>query len=103
MSLLDKVKDAAGKAAEQAKHATAVGQQRLDDVRMQKRVDDLYEEVGRLVVAAHRGTKPDDFDTQLKGKIAEIDDLEAQIEANAAAPAPPPPPPPSAAPESAAS
>jgi hypothetical protein len=93
MGLLDKVKDAAGQVAEQAKYATAVGKERLDEVRIQKRVDDLYIEIGRLVVAAKRGTKPDDFDTQLKGKMTEIDDLEAQLRAAAAPPAPAPPAP----------
>jgi hypothetical protein len=91
MGLLDKVKDAAGQVAEQAKHATAVGKERIDEVRTQKRIDDLYIEVGRLVVAAKRGTKPDDFDTQLKSRITEIESLEAQLQAAAAAPAPAPP------------
>jgi hypothetical protein len=94
MGLLDKVKDAAGQVAEQAKHATAVGKERIDEVRTQKRIDDLYIEVGRLVVASKRGSKPDDFDTQLKSRITEIDNLEAQLQAAAAASAAAPPEPP---------
>jgi hypothetical protein len=90
MGLLDKVKDAAGQVAEQAKQATAAGKERLDEVRTQRRVDDVYEDIGRLVVAAKRGTKPDDFDVQLKRMIVEIDDLEAQLQAAAAAPPAPP-------------
>ena len=98
MGLLDKVKDAAGQVAEQAKHATAVGKERLDEVRIQKRIEDLYEDIGRLVVSAKRGKKPDDFDTQLKSMVVEIDDLEAQLQAIAASPAPPASPSPPAPP-----
>ena len=38
MGFLDKVKDAAGKAADQAKHATAVGKEKIEDVRLQKKI-----------------------------------------------------------------
>ena len=50
MGFLDKVKDAAGKAADQAKHATAVGKEKLEDVRLQKKINDLCEEIGALVL-----------------------------------------------------
>ncbi|MCU1428374.1 MAG: hypothetical protein JWL83_2374 [Actinomycetia bacterium] len=104
MGFLDKVKDAAGKAAEQAKHATSVAQEKLDDVRLTKRINDLYTEIGKLVVAKHRGSAPADSTDQMEAKIAEITDLEAQVEANnveaesAAAPAPPAAPAPAPAP-----
>jgi hypothetical protein len=101
MGLLDKVKGAAGQVAEQAKQATAVGKERLDEVRTQRRVDDLYEDIGRLVVAAKRDAKPDDFDTRLKSLIVEIDDLEAQLQAAATAPPAPPAPAPAETPTSA--
>jgi phage host-nuclease inhibitor protein Gam len=103
MGFLDKVKDAAGKAAEQAKHVTAVAQEKIDDTKLLKRVSDLYEEVGRLVVAQKRGNVADDYEAQLDARVAEITELEGQIDANNvdgappatadASSAPPPPPP----------
>jgi hypothetical protein len=83
MGLLDKVKDVAGKAAEQAKHATAVGKEKLEDVRLQKKIDELCEEIGKLVVAQRRGEATADADTQIDAKVAEITQLEKQMEDNA--------------------
>ena len=58
MGFLDKVKDAAGKAADQAKHATAVGKEKIEDVRLQKKINDLCQEIGALVVAQRRNEAP---------------------------------------------
>ena len=41
--LLDKVKDVAGKAAEQAKHATEVGKEKLEDRKLSKQVETLFQ------------------------------------------------------------
>lgn len=83
MGFLDKVKDVAGKAADQAKHATAVGKEKIEDVRLQKKVDSLAEEIGKLVVAQKRGVAPADADAQIDAKVAEITELEQQMEENA--------------------
>ena len=82
MGFLDKVKDAAGKAADQAKHATAVGKEKLEDTRLQKKINDLCQEIGALVVAQRRNEAPDDAAAQIDAKIAEIAELEKQQEAN---------------------
>ena len=82
MGFLDKVKDAAGKAADQAKHATAVGKEKLEDVRLQKKINDLCEEIGALVVAQRRNEAPAEADAQIDAKVAEIAELEKQMEAN---------------------
>jgi hypothetical protein len=87
MGFLDKVKDAAGKATEQAKQAAAVGKEKIDEARLQKKINDLYEEIGKLIVASKRGSAPADLDAQIDTKVAEIADLEQQIEANSVAPA----------------
>jgi hypothetical protein len=81
MGLLDKVKDAAGKAAEQAKHATEVGKEKLEDRKLSKQVETLLQEIGELVVAQRRGTAAADADAQITTKIAEITELETQIDA----------------------
>jgi hypothetical protein len=82
MGFLDKAKDAASKAADKAKHATAVGKEKIEDARLQKKIDELAEEIGKLVVAQKRGDAPADADAQIDAKVAEIGELEAQIEAN---------------------
>jgi hypothetical protein len=85
MGFLDKVKDAAGKAADQAKHATAVGKEKLEDTRLQKKINDACQEIGALVVAQRRNEAPADAAAQIDAKVAEIADLEKQQEANSAA------------------
>ena len=82
MGFLDKVKDAAGKAADQAKHATAVGKEKLEDTRLQKKINDACQEIGALVVAQRRNEAPADAAAQIDAKVAEIADLEKQQEAN---------------------
>jgi hypothetical protein len=82
MGFLDKVKDAAGKAADQAKHATAVGKEKLEDTRLQRKINDLCQEIGALVVAQRRNEAPADANAQIDAKVAEIADLEKQQEAN---------------------
>lgn len=82
MGLLDKVKDAAGKAAEGAKHATAVGKEKIEDARLQKKINELCEEIGRIVLQQRRGEAAADADAQIDAKVAEIGDLERQIEEN---------------------
>jgi len=82
MGFLDKVKDVAGKAADQAKHATAVGKEKIEDARLQKKIEGLCEEIGKLVVAQRRGEAPADADAQIDAKVAEIAEIEKQIEAN---------------------
>jgi hypothetical protein len=82
MGFLDKVKDAAGKAADQAKAATAVGKEKLEDVRLGKKINDLCQEIGALVVAQRRNEAPADAAAQIDAKVAEIAEIEKQMEAN---------------------
>ena len=82
MGFLDKVKDDGGKAADQAKHATAVGKEKLEDARLQKKINDLCQEIGELVVAQRRNEAPEDAAAQIDAKIAEIAEIEKQMEAN---------------------
>jgi hypothetical protein len=78
MGFLDKVKDTANKAADQAKHATAVGKEKFDDTRLQKKINDLCQEIGALVVAQRRNEAPADVEARINVKIAEIADIEKQ-------------------------
>ena len=83
MGFLDKMKETAGKAAEGAKHATAVGKEKIEDKRLQGKINDLCQEIGALVVAQRRNEAPDDAASQIDAKIEEIANLEQQMEANA--------------------
>ena len=60
MGFLDKVKETTNKVADQAKHATAVGKEKFDDVRLQKKISDLCQEIGALVVAQRRNEAPEE-------------------------------------------
>ena len=82
MGFLDKMRDAAGKATDQAKHATAVGKEKLDDVRLQRKINDLCREIGALVVAQRRAAAPEDAPAQIDAKVAEIAEIEKQMENN---------------------
>jgi hypothetical protein len=82
MGLLDKVKDVAGKAAEQAKHGVAVGKEKIEDAKLKKQIEELLQQIGELVVQRTRGAAPADADTQIDEKVAKITELEATIEAN---------------------
>jgi hypothetical protein len=85
MGFLDKMKDAASKATEQAKHATNVGKEKFEDVRLKKKIDELCEQIGQLVVAQKRNEAPADADAQIDAKVAEIAELEKQMDANSVA------------------
>ena len=58
MGLLDKVKDVAGKAAEQAKHATEVGKEKLEDRKLAKQVETCARRSASSSVQQRRGTRP---------------------------------------------
>ena len=84
MGFLDKVKDTANKAADQAKHATAVGKEKLEDRSLQKKMNELLQEIGALVVAQHRNEAPDDAATRIDVKVAEVAEIEEQMSSNSA-------------------
>jgi BMFP domain-containing protein YqiC len=81
MGLLDKVKDVANKATEQAKHGIAVGKDKVEDARVRKQIEDVLQEIGDLVVGQRRGSAPADADAQIDAKVARVTELEAQLQA----------------------
>jgi hypothetical protein len=84
MGFLDKVKDTANKTVDQAKHATAVGKEKLEDRTLQKKMNELLQEIGALVVAQRRNEAPDDAATRIDVKVAEIAEIEEQMASNSA-------------------
>ncbi len=85
MGILDKVKDAATKAGEQAKHGIAVGKEKVEETKLRKQIDETFEQIGRLVVQQRRGDAPDDAGAQIDAAVAHVAELEAQMERAAAA------------------
>jgi uncharacterized coiled-coil DUF342 family protein len=93
MGILDKAKEKASRLAEQAK-------EKIDDVKEKRKVDDLLDELGRIVYRqrTERGEPGDE--AEIVRLIAELRTLEAEgTDVLASAPAPveaqpsPPPPP----------
>jgi hypothetical protein len=82
MGILDKVKDVANKATDQAKHGIAVGKEKVEDAKLRKQIEATLQEIGELVVSQRRGTAIADADAQIDGKVAKVTELEQQIEAN---------------------
>jgi hypothetical protein len=78
-SFLDKVKETANKAADTAKAATAAGKEKIDDMRLQSKINDLCRDIGALVVSQRRNEAPADADAQIDAKVTEIAELEKQM------------------------
>jgi hypothetical protein len=84
MSLLDKVKDAATKATEQAKQGIAAGKEKVEESKLHKQIGEEFEAIGRLVVQQRRGDAPADAVAQVDAAIAKVAELEAQLAEHAA-------------------
>jgi len=81
MGLMDKVKETAVKGADAAKGAVSAGQDKLDDMKTEKRVKDLKEELGGLLYAQKTGSPAEDFDAQVTRIVAEITEAQAALAA----------------------
>ena len=81
MGLMDKVKETAAKGADAAKGAVSEGQDKLDDMKTEKRVKDLKEELGGLLYAQKTGSPAEDFDAQVTRIVAEITEAQAALAA----------------------
>ncbi|HEY3833622.1 MAG TPA: hypothetical protein VGO03_15105 [Acidimicrobiia bacterium] len=86
MSLLDKVKDAATKATEQAKQGVDAAKDKIEETKARKQLDETFESIGRLVVQQRHGTAPEDAAAQIDAAIAKVAELETQIEEHASTP-----------------
>ncbi|MET0628743.1 MAG: hypothetical protein ABW033_09835 [Acidimicrobiia bacterium] len=79
MGLMDKVKETAQKGADAAKGAVNAGQEKLDDMKLDKQVKELKEELGGLVYAQKTGNPADDVDAEIARLVGAIKDVEKQI------------------------
>ena len=81
MSLLDKIKDTANKAAEGVQKAAESGQEKIEESKLKKKVGDLKEELGGIVFAQRTGTAAENADAEVTRVIAEIQAAEGNLAA----------------------
>ena len=79
MGLMDKVKETAQKGADAAKGAVSAGQDKLDDMKAEKKVKELKEELGGLVYDQKSGKPAADIDAQITRLVAEIQEAEKEL------------------------
>ena len=65
MGLMDKVKETAQKGVDATKGAVNAGQEKIDDMKTEKKVKELKEELGGLLYAQKTGSPADDYDAQV--------------------------------------
>lgn len=87
MGLLDKAKDLASKAAEEAQKAAGAAKDKVDDVQARRKADDLAKQLGYLIVAERTDGKA--ASEEADRLVAEITVIEASLAADAPAAAPP--------------
>jgi hypothetical protein len=81
MSLLDKVKETAQKGAEKAKEGVKAGQEKIESVKLERKVSDLKEELGGIVYGQRTGNPPENADAEIGRLVSEIKTAEAELAA----------------------
>lgn len=85
MGFLDKVKDSAKTVGDRAKSGVAAGQEKLDDRKLAKQVEEYKNQIGDIVYAQRTGGAPDDAEAEIDRLVAAVKDAEAAMEANSPA------------------
>ncbi len=80
MGILDKAKDAAKTVGEKAKDGVAAGQEKVDEVKTKRRINDLKEELGGIVYLQRTGNPPADADAQINRIVDDITSAESQLQ-----------------------
>ena len=81
MSIMDKIKDTANKAAEGVQKAAETGQEKFEESKLKKKVGDLKEELGGIVFAQQTGTAAADAEAEVTRLVGEIQAVDAQLAA----------------------
>jgi hypothetical protein len=82
MGFLDKVKDTATKGAGKAKQAVEVGQEKVGDAKLKKKIDSCKQEIGGLVYAQRTGSAGADTDAEIDRLVTEIQAAEEELAAS---------------------
>lgn len=80
MGILDKAKEAAKTVGEKAKDGVAAGQEKVDEVKTKRRINDLKEELGGIVFLQRAGNPPADADARINRIVDDIKGAEAQLQ-----------------------
>jgi hypothetical protein len=80
MGILDKAKEAAKTVGEKAKDSVAAGQEKVDDVKTKRRINDLKEELGWIVYLQRTGSPPADADARINRIVDDITGAESQLQ-----------------------
>jgi hypothetical protein len=79
MGLLDKAKDAAKVVGDKAQEGLKAGQEKVDEVKTKKQIEDLKEEIGGIVFLQRTGAAPATADADIDKLVKEIQDAEARL------------------------
>ena len=79
MGLMDKVKETAQKGADAAKGAVSAGQDKLDDMKVEKKIKELKEELGGPVYGQKTGKPAPDLDAEITRLVGEISEAEKEL------------------------
>jgi hypothetical protein len=79
MGLLDKVKETAQKGADLAKDGVKAGQDKLDTIKLEKKIGELKESLGGIVYLQQTGAPPADADAEVTRIVSEIKEIEAEL------------------------
>jgi hypothetical protein len=82
MGLMDKVKETAAKGADAAKGAVSAGQEKLDVMKVEKKIKEHKEELGGLLYAQRSGAPAADFEVQVSRIVNEIKAAEVELAAS---------------------
>jgi hypothetical protein len=81
MGLLDKAKEAAKTVGEKAQEGIKAGQEKIDDTKTKRHINDLKEQLGGIVYLQRTGQPPADADAEIGRIVGEITEAEAHLEA----------------------
>ena len=79
MGLLDKAKDAAKVVGDKAQEGLKAGQEKVDEVKTKKQIEDLKEEIGGIVYLQRTGAASATADADIDKLVKEIQDAEARL------------------------
>jgi hypothetical protein len=79
VGLLDKAKDAAKTVGDKAQEGIKAGQGKVDEVKTKKRISDLKEELGGIVLRQRTGAAPSDAEAEIGRIVGEIQEAEASL------------------------
>ena len=79
MSLLDKMKETAQKGVDKTKEAVSTGQEKLEERKTEKRIEELKGELGGLVYGQKIGSPAENADAEIERVVGEIKEAEEEL------------------------